>query len=499
MIDEPRLPPRRELPPEVRARLRGKVEAGMAARHRGRAVVASAAVVLLAAGAVIGVQVARSQLVETPAAAPPDATTRTLDRCWEAVRAAGKTDQVPDRSEWINASITAQGDDVVVAFTAGGKPVFCETTSTTVTMSDPNAEPSYAAGSRTALLLYTSTGAAAGIADPTWPRIVLSMPDGLGVSESDIAKDTRQFTSFTLTDPETTRLWAQRLDEYKPELSGEVKPGLPRQREPGQPGQGQPGQGVPGQPGQGEPGQPGQPGEPGQSGQGEPGQPGQGEPGEPGQPGQGEPGEPGQPGQGQPGQPGELGQGQARISWPRAELPAPPAPLLSLTDRAGDRTSPAGRALGECLAGLAEPPADRDGYQPGVLVEDGPYRVVLGRTAQHAVACTTEPDPANPAGKIHRLHTDTFVGESIPVRRLAVPGFGEGGAKIAFVGIVPPSGASMIADFSLDQPFGVPVANGTFGMWLPEGAKAILPDGATWVLVRDGARTPLFNGYVQMK
>ncbi|TDD50730.1 hypothetical protein [Saccharopolyspora elongata] len=444
MNDEPRLPPRRELPPEVRARLRGRVEAGMSARHRGRVVAASAAVVLLAAGAVIGVQVARSQLVETPAAAPPDATTRTLDRCWNAVRAAGKTGQVPDRSEWVNASITEQGDDVVAAFTAGGKPVFCETTSTTVTMSDPNAEPSYATGSRTALLLYTSTGVAAGVADPTWPRIMLSMPDGLGVSESDVATDTRQFTSFTLTNPATTRLWAQRLDEYKPEPSG---------------------QGEPGQPGQGEPGRPGQ-GEPELSGQGEPEQP---------------------------------RQGQGRVNWPRAELPAPPAPLLSLIDRAGDRTSPAGRALGECLAGLAEPPADRDGYQPGVLVEDGPYRVVLGRTAQHAVACTTEPDPANPAGKIHRLHTDTFVGQSIPVRRLAVPGLGKDGEKIAFVGIVPPSGASMIADFSLGQPSDVPVANGTFGMWLPEGAKPLSPDGTTWVLALDGERLPLFNGFVPLK
>ncbi|MEV0702270.1 hypothetical protein AB0I53_30745 [Saccharopolyspora sp. NPDC050389] len=441
MNDEPRLPPRRELPPEVRARLRGRVEAGMSARHRGRAVAASAAVVLLAAGAVIGVQAARSQLVETPAAAPPDATTRTLDRCWNAVRAAGKTGRVPDRSEWVNASVTAQGDDVVAAFTAGGKPVFCETTSTTVTMSDPNAEPSYAAGSRTALLLYTSTGVAAGVADPTWPRIMLSMPDGLGVSENDVAKDTRQFTSFTLTNPATTRLWAQRLDEYKPEPSGQSEPG-----------------------------------------QGEPEQPSEGKPE--------------QPSEGKPEQPGR---GTQRVNWPRAELPAPPAPLLSLIDRAGDRTSPAGRALGECLAGLAEPPADRDGYQPGVLVEDGPYRVVLGRTAQHAVACTTEPDPANPAGKIHRLHRDTFVGESIPVRRLAVPGLGKDGEKIAFVGIVPPSGASMIADFSLEQPFDVPVANGTFGMWLPEGAKAVSPDGTTWVHVLDDKQTPLFNGYVPMK
>jgi hypothetical protein len=39
------------------------------------------------------------------------------------------------------------------------------------------------------------------------------MPDGLGATMSDVNKATRQFSSFTLTNPATTRLWAGRWDD----------------------------------------------------------------------------------------------------------------------------------------------------------------------------------------------------------------------------------------------------------------------------------------------
>jgi hypothetical protein len=365
----------------------------------------AAAVVLLVAGVAVGTQVFRSRPAEMPPAGSADLATRPLDRCWAAVQTAGKTDRVPARTEWTTAYTAAQGDDVVVAFTAGGKPMFCEATPTTVTLSDPDATPAYAPGSRTGLLLYTGTGLVAGVADPAWAKVELSMPDGLGVTMSDVNKATRQFSSFTLTSPATTRLWAGRWDD-----------------------------------------------------------------------------------------------GQTTRTWPRAELPAAPAPLFSLTDRPGDRSSPAGRALGACLAGLAQPPADGDAYQPGALLEDGPYRVVLGRSAEHTVACTDEPDPNNPAKTSYQLYRDTFIGQSIPVRRLSVPGLGPDGAKVPFVGIVPPSGASMVGDFfGTAVTVDIPVVNGTFAIWLPGGAKPASPDGTVWVKTMDDNGVPLFNGYVPLK
>lgn len=405
MTDELQLPARRELPPQVRRRLRATLHARFAreAGPRGRMLAVAAAVVLLVGGAALGPQLFRPRPAQMPVGAVHPETS-TIDRCWMAAQTAGKANLLPDRAEWITTYTTALGDDVVVAFTAGGKPMFCEATSTTVTLSDPDATPAYAPGSHTGLLLYTGTGLVAGVADPGWARVELSMRDGLGVTVSDVNKATRQFSSFTLTDPKTTRLWAERLDD-----------------------------------------------------------------------------------------------GQKMRTWPRAELPPAPPPLFSVTDRTGDRSTPAGKALGACLAGLAQPPVDGNAYQPGALLEDGPYQVVLGRSTAHTVACTAEPDPNNPATTSYRLYRDTFIGQSIPVRRLSVPGLGPDGAKIPFVGIVPPSGASMIGDFALGKAVDIPVVNGTFAIWLPAGAKPVDPDGTVWVRTLGDHGMALFNGSVPLK
>jgi hypothetical protein len=401
MTGEPRLPARRELPPEVRARLRTTVMTGIARPvRRGRTVAAAAAVVLLVAGAAVGIQLFRSGPDEAPVAGTGNSS---LDRCWTAAKTAGKSDLFPAPSKWKTVSTQAQGDDVVVAFTANDKPVFCELTATTVTLSDPGAKPGYASGTHTALLLYTGTGLAAGVVDPAWYGVELSLPDGLGIETTRGAGATHQFTMFTGTDPAKTQLWAgEWIDRQK------TRPG------------------------------------------------------------------------------------------PRAALPAPPAPLFSIVDRPGDRTSREGQALGTCLAGLPEPLADADGYQPGALLEDGAYQVVLGRIAGHTVACVAQPDARKPAGTSYQLYRDTFVGESIPARRLSVPGLGANGAKVPFVGIVAPSAASMIADFSLGTPVQVSVVNGTFACWIPAGAKPVWKD-STWVLVKDDKDAALFNGYVTMK
>lgn len=207
MNDELRLPPRRELPPEIKARMRATVTSGLAQRRpRGRILAAAAAVIVFAVGAVVITQLHRPHHDTQTAVAPsPD----VFARCWAGVVRSGKTG-VPDVSTWAEVAIAHDGDDTVVAFTAAGKPMFCETTATTVTLSDPNATPRYAAGTHTALLLTTGTGLVAGIADPDWPGVELEMPDGLGIAAVDTAGPSRQFTAFTQTDPATTRFWTRR-------------------------------------------------------------------------------------------------------------------------------------------------------------------------------------------------------------------------------------------------------------------------------------------------
>ncbi|TNC22360.1 hypothetical protein [Amycolatopsis alkalitolerans] len=386
------LPPPRELPPEVRARLRENVLAGIERPSR-RGWLVAAAAVLLVAGGVTGVQLLRTG----PDSSTLGTASGPVDRCWAAARAAGKAGQLPDRKNWRTVSTASQGDDVVTGFSAGGKTMFCETTATTVTLSDPDAKVSYAKGTRTALLLYTGTGLAAGIADPSWHGIELSMPDGLGITSALFETKSREFALFTGTDPAKTMLWA-----------------------------------------------------------------------------------------------GDTIKGQRTRPGPRVQLPAPPPPLFTVVDRPGDRGSREGHALGACLAALPAPLAGADGYQPGALLEDGGYQVVLGRNAGHAIACVTEP------GRPHTvLYVDTYIGESIPVRRLSVP---QVGSKVPFVGITPQSATTMKADFGLAEPQYPTVLNGTFAMWLPPGARPVDPArGETSVQVDDARGASLFNGYVPMR
>jgi hypothetical protein len=399
MTSEERLPPRRELPGDVRERLRDDVLTRLGRPRRGRWAPVAAAVVLLVGGVAVGTQMWRVEPPQELSGPASDPAAHTLDRCWAAAQLAGKADRLPARESWGSPTRVEQGDHVGIAFLAAGKPAFCETTATTVTLTNPDAQPAYAEGSRTALMLYTSTGLAAGIADPAWARIELSREDGLGHTMEEVTKDTHLFISLTQTPPAMGALWAGRWDKD-----------------------------------------------------------------------------------------------QFERTWPRAELPAPPPPLFSVTDQAGERTSPAGQALKDCLDGLTEPLADAGSYQAGILLESGNFRLVPARNAVHSIACTTGPDPTRPEGKSSQVHVDTFTGKSISVRRMAVP---ELGGKVPFVGIVPQSGASMVADFGTGKPENVPVANGTFATWLPDSAKAADARGeAIWVKPLDTDGKTLFNGWV---
>lgn len=400
------LPPKRALPPEVRERMRATLQEEMRqARRGGRWVfVAAAAVVLLVVGAV-----SVTTLIK-PSPGPPagNATPASgLDRCWAAVETAGKTASVPARVQWTLSYAEAQGDDSVFAVQAAGLPFFCETTLTSVTLSDPHAAPAYAPDGKTALLLYTASGLAAGITDrATYQDMDLYVGD-LGATTSPVAA-TGQFSAFTGLDPAKTRLSSRGSES----TTGGVK---------------------------------------------------------------------------------------GRYVGEAGLLPPPAPPLLTLTDRRPEKKSAAGIALAECVAKAVEKLPDADSYAPGVLLQDGPYQVVLGKSGLNAVACASQPDPGLPERKIYRLYSNTFIGQSIPVRRLSVTPLGTDGGHIPFVGTVPDDTTKMAADVGLGNPVYADVAGGTFGMWLPAGAKPPAGDGMAWVKSENAAGIPSFNGWIPFK
>ncbi|GAA1975276.1 hypothetical protein [Amycolatopsis minnesotensis] len=179
------LPPRRELPDDVRERMRAAVRHGMAEprpRRRGSAVLAAAAVVVLAAGAVTAVTMTRAARDSSPAVPrieppPPGFTLDTaranaqLDRCWDALGTAGNRGSYPDRDRWrpvfekSSDPAALDGSGVqVVAVRADDRVLFCETTATSATVSaDPMAD---AVGFPAGISLFSASGTIAGSAGP---------------------------------------------------------------------------------------------------------------------------------------------------------------------------------------------------------------------------------------------------------------------------------------------------------------------------------------------
>lgn len=143
--------PKRELPDDVRERMRAAVRHGMAnePRHHGRTMLGAAAVVIaLAVGGVFVAQHARrDQTPAAPAGFQLDVGTANaqLDRCWATLEASDATSDYPDRASWRpvfqKASDPGSEDSDygvrVVAARAGNDVFFCETTSTTATVSPP--------------------------------------------------------------------------------------------------------------------------------------------------------------------------------------------------------------------------------------------------------------------------------------------------------------------------------------------------------------------------
>ncbi|TCO49901.1 hypothetical protein [Actinocrispum wychmicini] len=228
-------PPRREMPPEVRDRLRRKLwrELDRPARFRVsrvRAPLAAAISVTVLAAAVslvaaqstptaedAGPATAQAPVGEVSASGATDHSSADLDRCFNAAKASPAAATFPDRPQW-TVSFTAELNGVeVTAARAGGKPLFCESTLTTVTLSNPSAEPAYATGSATGALFATPNGTVAGLTDPSWDTFEITPADGNDAMIAAPEKGDGMFVLYTTADlAPDAHLQAQQLPPDMP-------------------------------------------------------------------------------------------------------------------------------------------------------------------------------------------------------------------------------------------------------------------------------------------
>ncbi|ONI74894.1 hypothetical protein ALI144C_39610 [Actinosynnema sp. ALI-1.44] len=197
MIRQP-MPPRRELPPEVRDRLRRRLWSELDRPREARrvpvrvpvAAIACAATVVVAGSVVFAQNVpqAPDQMRASMGLDPVSAdASGQLDRCYTAVSAVR---EVPDRAQWRVVRSSVVAGVAVTAARVAGKPVFCETAGTAVTVSDPDAAPAPAGPSSTGALFATSNGTIAGVADPGWQRFELRVtvaPDRVVSAEAELS------------------------------------------------------------------------------------------------------------------------------------------------------------------------------------------------------------------------------------------------------------------------------------------------------------------------
>jgi hypothetical protein len=201
-MSEPNPPSRRTMPASVRERLRERPRLAAAAAM---AVLATGAVFVATYGPEPG----------TPAAARP---VSALDRCWNAVLAQDRTEGYPAFSTWRQVAVERTRTSAITSVLADGKPIFCVTTDTSVTVNDPLAKPLYAEGTRTAALLVTDDWLA-GVADPAWKRI--------GFRDQETGAETAATPKQGLfATPRPPSLWP--LEVFGTSADGQVHPGRGR-------------------------------------------------------------------------------------------------------------------------------------------------------------------------------------------------------------------------------------------------------------------------------
>ncbi|HET9139723.1 hypothetical protein [Actinophytocola sp.] len=451
MTDDLDLPPRRKLPADVRDRIRATVLTGVGRRRswpdRARPPLAAAAsVAVLATGAVIVMQSVTGWPGGGPAPVPPTssalvpppldpvAAAANLDRCWTALQQAGKAASAPPRESWTPVFEVSNFGRTVTAARAAGKPLFCETTRTTVTVTDPNAQPRHARGSTTAAMLVSADGGLGGVADPAWQSMMI-----VSVAPSGAAQHTETYVKGGLfvafTDMATgtgSRATVRRIESGRPELPTFAGDTVSTPPAPGEPARGQ--------------------------------------------------------------------------SYPELDLPAPPAPLVSATDRAvpPPDQSDQGRFLAECLARSDTAVIDPRLWQAAAITEPGPYRAVLARSGQEVVTCSSvgnrtdrdNPDAVTPTYAFMPVPGQPRTADPIQVVTWAFIGVDR---QEVLLGVLRADVTAMEVDGPDREPTPVPIQSGAFAVtvgWSPAAGSA--PPELT-VVLRNAAGAEVYAGPLQIR
>ncbi|MCE7010600.1 hypothetical protein LWC34_48525 [Kibdelosporangium philippinense] len=237
------LPRRREMPPEVRDRLRRKLWSQLDVPARSWFVRARApiAAVVGAVAVLIGGSVVLAQNVSSSSTAPAAAAfgsenvslqraNADLDRCYATATAAH---DLPERPQWLIVTSSEVNGVTVTAARVEGRPVFCETTATTVTVSDPDGVPGYAAPSQTAAMFTTSNGVVAGVVDSAWRGFDLRVsvePDASEIITPQLSGDI--FVARAETDLQNPRTKLYALHETSTLIFSAPPPALVTERLP---------------------------------------------------------------------------------------------------------------------------------------------------------------------------------------------------------------------------------------------------------------------------
>jgi hypothetical protein len=169
MID---MPPKRALPGQVRDQMLMTLRAGLdEPRRRSRAPLAVAAgVAALVASGVVVATTLHGDSGDQAASAIPGAkgVEVAAQRCRAA---AAKIGGYPDGAQWRVVTHTALAGFTDLAIKVADKPVFCETTATSVTISKFGATPAYVPGSRTGTVFRGGSYLLGMVVDPSWDGI----------------------------------------------------------------------------------------------------------------------------------------------------------------------------------------------------------------------------------------------------------------------------------------------------------------------------------------
>jgi hypothetical protein len=187
-------------------------------------------------------------------------------------------------------------------------------------------------------------------------------------------------------------------------------------------------------------------------------------------------------------------------------LPQPPQWLVMAVDRpvTAERTSPAGRALAECLTTAEEVIPDIAAYAPGPLLETGDYRVVMGRRGDRVVVCASQPDYQRPGRTKSRAYPDFIGPQTPPARTLRVDTLGHpesgapaGKARQPFVAALPLTATKATIDFGIGTSVEADVVDGMVATWVPQNI-GLSPEATVHVRARDALDRTVYDGSLRL-